>query len=67
MAPELVEVEGERPSLSDKRRQLDGMKCDVYSAGIMFAEIAQPTDVLYEVRKELYIFPFLTVLSFVST
>ena len=52
MAPELIEREGD-VSLSSDVRQLDGMKCDVYSAGIMFSEISKPRDKLYEVRTKV--------------
>ena len=49
MAPELVRSDGGLVILSGEK-QLDGTKCDVYSAGIMFAEIADPQKILHEVR-----------------
>ena len=48
MAPELIEIQGKSP-LSYHKVRLDGKKCDVYSAAIMFAEMAQPRVDIYEV------------------
>jgi serine/threonine protein kinase len=56
MAPEMIERKDNWyqniPRVSNERLELDGMKCDVYSAGIMFAEIAQPRHRLHEVGQE---------------
>jgi len=49
MAPELFKTNvNEGISLSQNGRYVDGMMCDVYSSGIMFAEVAQPRSLLYE-------------------
>jgi RIO-like serine/threonine protein kinase len=47
MAPELFQS-GDTITLAKDARHLDGMKCDVYSAGIMFSEIAQPQSILFK-------------------
>ncbi len=47
MAPELVKSQDGIQLLSEHKLEVDGFKCDVYSAAIVFAEITQPKVVPY--------------------